>query len=86
MALAGVNDIDSLRVSEARPLEGVGSHQVAGLLGELHSPDSVLSSSLHDEGVVIADQVPNQSVRHFVYSIKKWINKVRRNLFDLFDN
>ena len=66
VALAGVNDIDSLRVSEARPLEGVGSQQVARLLGELHSPDSVLSASLHDEGVVIADQVPNQGVRHCI--------------------
>jgi hypothetical protein len=60
----GGGNIDSSVVGKSGVLETVGVHQVAGLLGELNSASSGGSLSLHHEGVVISDQVPNEGLGH----------------------
>lgn len=56
-ALAG-SDIDSAGVSETRVLERVNVRQIAGLRGQL---DAI---ALNQEGVVVANQLPNKLRRH----------------------
>jgi hypothetical protein len=57
-------NINSSVVSKTGVLETVSVHQVSGLGRELNSASSGGSLSLHHEGVVISDQVPNESLGH----------------------
>jgi hypothetical protein len=62
--LADDGDVDGIVVGQARVFEGVDIQQVSGLGGELDAAGAVTSASLHQEGVVVTNQVPNQSFCH----------------------
>lgn len=49
---------------KARVLEGVNVQQVSRLGGELDGTATVRPASLHKEGVVVLDELPDQSRRH----------------------
>lgn len=57
-------DIHGTVVGKAGVLERVSVQQVSGLGRELHSSSSGGALALHQEGVVISDKVPNESLRH----------------------
>lgn len=61
-------DIDGFLVGKARVLEVIDRQHVAGFTGELHGATAVGATTLHEEAVVISDQVPNESLGHFSIS------------------
>lgn len=61
--------------SNSGVLVGVDIQHVSGLSGELNSTGTVCSASLHKEGVVVLNNLPDQSGRHFP-SIYNHCNKV----------
>jgi hypothetical protein len=58
-------DINGVAVGNTRVLVGVDVQQVASLGRELNTTGTVGSLSLVEEAVVVSNQVPHKSVRHF---------------------
>jgi len=54
------SDVNGVVVCHSRILEGVDVQQVPSFSGELHRPITSGIASLHKEGVVVSDKVPNK--------------------------